>query len=115
MNRGDVVIADLAFSDRQGSKVRPAVVVSTDRNNAAIDDVILVAISRSSRTAAATHVLVDPATPEGKRAGMLHRSFIQCENIFTLDKGLILKTIGTLSPNLSAQVNAALRIALDLP
>jgi mRNA interferase MazF len=115
MKRGDVVIADLAYSDRQGSKVRPAVVVSTDRNNSALDDVILVAISRSSRSAATTHILVDPATSDGQQTGLLHRSFIQCENIFTLDKGLILKTIGTPSVPLAAQVNAALRFALELP
>ena len=86
MNRGDVVVADSAFSDRQGSKVRPCVVVSADINNAAIQDVILVAVSRSTRPGALTHVEVNPATSDGKIAGLLHRSFIQCENIFTLDK-----------------------------
>jgi hypothetical protein len=49
MKRGEVVVVDVAFSDGTGSKVRPAVVVSADANNAAIDDLILAAISRSTR------------------------------------------------------------------
>jgi hypothetical protein len=31
MNRGDVVIANIPYSDPTGSKIRPAVVVSADR------------------------------------------------------------------------------------
>jgi mRNA-degrading endonuclease toxin of MazEF toxin-antitoxin module len=31
--RGDVILADLPFSDRTGAKVRPALVVQSDRNN----------------------------------------------------------------------------------
>lgn len=115
MKRGDVVVVDIAFSDHQGSKVRPAVVVSADVNNAAIDDVILAAISRSTRVGALTHVLVDPATSDGKIAGLLHRSYIQCENLFTLDKSLVLNTTGAITPSVLNQVNAALKRALELP
>jgi mRNA-degrading endonuclease toxin of MazEF toxin-antitoxin module len=115
LKRGDVVVADFAFSDAQGSKVRPAVIVSADVNNAVIDDVILLAISRTTRAGALTHVTVDPATSDGKLAGVLHRSYIQCENIFTLDKSFVLNTIGGLTPLLQNQVNAALRQALGLP
>jgi mRNA-degrading endonuclease toxin of MazEF toxin-antitoxin module len=33
VRRGDVVLADLPYSDRTGSKKRPALVVQCDRNN----------------------------------------------------------------------------------
>jgi mRNA interferase MazF len=46
--RGDIVLADLPFTDRTGSKVRPAVVVQSDRNNQRLDDVILVLITRTT-------------------------------------------------------------------
>jgi mRNA-degrading endonuclease toxin of MazEF toxin-antitoxin module len=115
VKRGDVVLTDVAYSDRQGSKVRPAVVVSTDRNNPSLGDVILVAVSRSSRKAAFTHVPVDPATPDGKQTGLVHVCHIQCENIFVIDKALILHRIGTLSASLTQQLNACLKAALDLP
>ena len=92
MKRGDVVVVDIAFSDHQGSKVRPAVVVSADVNNAAIDDVILAAISRSTRVGALTHVLVDPATSDGKIAGFLHRSYIQCDKRLPLHNASVVTT-----------------------
>ena len=36
VNRGDVVVVDFPFPDATGSKVRPALVVQSDRNNARI-------------------------------------------------------------------------------
>src|SRR5437870_906467 len=98
VHRGDLVLADLLFSDRSGSKVRPALVVSTDANNTAIDDVILVAISSRTRAGALTHVLVDPRTPDGRSSGLLFPSYLQCENLFTLDKQFIVHQLGRLSP-----------------
>ena len=79
MKRGDVVLADIAYSDRQGSKVRPAVIVSTDRNNGVLDDVIVAAVSRSTRGAEFRHVSIDPATAEGKQTGLIHVCYVQCE------------------------------------
>jgi mRNA-degrading endonuclease toxin of MazEF toxin-antitoxin module len=45
MNRGDVVEVDWPFSDRTGSKTRPALVVQADFLNGLIDDTILVQIT----------------------------------------------------------------------
>ena len=42
MKQGDVVEVDWPFSDRTGSKVRPAAVVQGDFLNGLIDDTILV-------------------------------------------------------------------------
>jgi mRNA-degrading endonuclease toxin of MazEF toxin-antitoxin module len=113
--RGDILLADIAYSDRSGAKRRPALVVSADANNAVLDDIILVAISSTSRSGAFTHVLVDPATPDGHGSGLLHPSFLQCENIFTLDQQFIVRDLGRLSFALMQQVNDCLRAALQLP
>jgi hypothetical protein len=45
MNRGDVVEVDRPFSDRTGSKTRPAVVVQADFLNGLIDDTVLVQVT----------------------------------------------------------------------
>ncbi|MBI3412230.1 MAG: type II toxin-antitoxin system PemK/MazF family toxin [Planctomycetes bacterium] len=115
MNRGDVVLADLPYSDWSGSKIRPAVIVSTDHNNLALDDVILAAISRQTRAASISHVLLDPGTPEGKQTGVLHVCYVQCENLFTLDKGRILHTIRSLSQALTQHLDTCLKASLGLP
>jgi mRNA-degrading endonuclease toxin of MazEF toxin-antitoxin module len=47
MNRTDVVLVDWPFTDRAGSKLRPAVVVQADFLNGLIDDTILVQITAS--------------------------------------------------------------------
>jgi mRNA interferase MazF len=112
--RGDVVLADVTYSDRTGSRRRPALVVSTDTNNAVIDDVILVAISTQTRRGALTHLSVDPTDANGQSSGLLMQSYIQCENIFTFDQSLILKRLGVSSPTLLQQVNDYLKTALDL-
>jgi mRNA interferase MazF len=113
--RGDILLADLPFSDRTGSKKRPVLVVSNDVNNAAIDDLILAAISSITRPGAFTHVFVDPSDSEGSSSGLLHPSYVQCENLFTLDQTLILRKLGHLTPSLQQKVNDALRAALELP
>lgn len=115
VHRADVVIADFPYSDRAGSKIRPAIVVSTDRNNTAIDDAILVAVSRMTRPGAFTHVLIDPATPDGQVTGLLHRSFVQCENLFTLDQRYIIRKLGSLPVVILQQVEGCLKAAQDLP
>jgi len=49
LQRGDVVRVDWPYSDRAGSKVRPAVVIQDDPLNRRISDTILVLISRTQR------------------------------------------------------------------
>ena len=38
LRRGDIVLADLLYSDRSGSKKRRALVVQCDHNNQRLDD-----------------------------------------------------------------------------
>jgi mRNA-degrading endonuclease toxin of MazEF toxin-antitoxin module len=40
MNRGDVVLVDWPYSDRTGSKLRPAVFVQADYLNGLLDDTV---------------------------------------------------------------------------
>jgi mRNA interferase MazF len=115
VRRGDVVLADIAYSDRTGSKKRPVVVVSTDANNSVIDDVIVAAISTGTRPGAFTHVFIDPGVPDGQSSGLLHPSYAHCENLFTLDQRFIRRTLGSLSPTLRQRVDQCLKAALGLP
>jgi mRNA interferase MazF len=113
-SRGDVVLVDYPFSDRTGSKVRPALVVQASALNARITDTILAAISRSTHRASATQLFIDLSEPEGDRSGLRQNSMIQCENLLTYDQRMILAKIGELSTPLLLRVNDCLKIALDL-
>ena len=113
-SRGDVVLVDYPFSDRTGSKVRPALIVQTDSLNTRIDDTILAAISRSTHRASATQLFVEIATPDGAGTGLRQNSMVQCENLLTYDQRLIIAVIGRLSAASMNQIDACLRAALEL-
>jgi len=115
VSRGDVVLVDYPFSDRKGSKVRPALVVQTDTLNHRITDTILAAISRSTHRASTTQLFIDISTPEGGQTGLRQNSMIQCENLLTYDQRLVIAKIGELSAPLMQQIGECLKIAFDLP
>jgi mRNA interferase MazF len=113
VTRGDVVRVDWPYSDRTGSKVRPAVVVQDDSLNGRIADTVLILISRSQRAVGATGVVIDPAVETG--AGLRYRSVASCNNLLTIDQGLIVQTIGRLSAATMGRIDACLKAALGLP
>ena len=96
VRRGDVVRLDWPYSDRTGSKVRPAVVVQDDLYNQRIADIVLVLISRTPRAPGATEVAIDPAHEPA--SGLRYPSVASGTNLLTIDQGLIVQTIGHLSP-----------------
>jgi mRNA interferase MazF len=115
VSRGDIVLVDYPFSDRTGSKVRPALVVQADEMNRRITDSILAAISRSTHRASASQLFIDIVTSEGRQTGLRQNSMIQCENLLTYDQRLIIAKIGTVPSALMQRVNDCLKVALDLP
>ncbi len=115
VSRGDIVLVDYPFSDRTGSKVRPALVVQADAFNRQITDTILASISRSTHRASATQLFIDISTPEGSATGLRQNSMIQCENLLTYDQSLVITKIGHLSAPLMQRVNDCLKAVLDVP
>lgn len=112
VRRGDVVRVDWPYSDRTGSKVRPALVVQADSLNGLIADTVLVLISRTQRAVGMTEVLIDPAVESG--CGLRYPSVASCNNLLTIDRSLIVQAIGRVSPALMQQVDDRLKTALGL-
>jgi mRNA-degrading endonuclease toxin of MazEF toxin-antitoxin module len=56
--RGNIILVDLPFTDRSGSKIRPALMVQSDHNNARLNDVILALIRQSPGVTAIDDVVV---------------------------------------------------------
>jgi mRNA-degrading endonuclease toxin of MazEF toxin-antitoxin module len=114
--RGDVVIADLIFSDRSGVKKRPALVVQCDRNNQRLNDVILAMITSVTdrATTEPTQRLIDTATIEGRQSGLLHSSAVKCEHLITLHRQLISRVIGHLPSEVMKEIDLCLKESLGL-
>ena len=114
--RGDIILADLPYTDRSGSKIRPALVVQNDRNNARLDDVILTMITRTTTrtTSEPTQLLIDVTTPSGQATGLLHTSAVKCEHLITLHQKFVQRVIGHLPDALMRQIDDCLRASLGL-
>jgi mRNA interferase MazF len=113
VRRGDVVRVDWPYSDRTGSKVRPAVVVQADALNSLIADTVLALVSRTLRAVGATEVLLDPAVETG--CGLRYPWVVSCNNLLTIDQGLIVQTLGRVSAGGMQQIDDRLKAALELP
>jgi mRNA interferase MazF len=116
VRRGDIVLADLPFSDRAGSKKRPALVVQCDRNNRRLDDVIVAMITSAvgRSTVEPTQLLVDITTSEGKQSGLLHTSAVKCEHLLTIHHQFVGRVIGHLPSPLMGRIDVCLKESLGL-
>jgi mRNA interferase MazF len=109
-SRGEVVLVSFPFSERQGGKRRPALIVSSDAYNAASSDVIIAQIT--SRVAA-------PPRPGAHRiegwqqAGLLAPSLARAR-LATLHNSLILRRLGTMPDTDMRAFGQALALALGL-
>jgi mRNA interferase MazF len=115
VQRGDVVIVDYPNTSGAARKRRPAVVVQNDTNNRRLTNTIVVGItSNTSRVHEPTQMLIRVASPEGKQAGVMADSAITCENLLTIENGLISRKIGSLPAAILRQVDACLKLSLGL-
>src|SRR5262249_30413775 len=95
MNRGEVVEVDWPFSDRTGSKTRPAVVIQADFLNGLIDDTVLVQVTGTRHGLPGTEVEIDPSVETA--SGLIKVCYVSCTNVLTLDQSLVLRRVGLLS------------------
>jgi mRNA interferase MazF len=115
ITRGDVVILDAPFVTRPGSKLRPMLIVQNDRNSARMANTILTTITTNiGRSAESTQVLINPRTSEGKSSGLLSPSVVSCENLITVRRDHIIRTIGRLTDSQMQLVDQALKASLGL-
>src|SRR5436189_380103 len=98
VSRGDVILTYVANVGSPGGKVRPALIVQSDHNNARLNETIIAAItSNTSRVHEATQLLLEVATPEGMASGLLHDSAVRCERLHSIPQVDVRRVIGNLS------------------
>ena len=116
VNRGDVILSYVVNVGSPGGKVRPALVVQSDHNNARLNETIIAAItSNVSRVQEPTQLLIEVATPEGLASGLLHDSAVRCERLHAIPQADVRRVIGNLSAKLMRQIDDCLKAALGVP
>jgi mRNA interferase MazF len=114
--RGDFIIVDFPFTSGTQTKIRPAVVIQNDRDNRRLPKTVVAMLTGNLRRAAEpTHLMIDPTTADGASSGLHGPSLAVCVNLYTIDQGDILRTVGRLSATLLGRLDSALKAALELP
>ena len=112
VKRGDVVLVDYPFTT-SGAKVRPALIVQNDRDNARMANTIVAQISGNiARAHEATQHLIELAAEPG--CGLARDSALIATNLLTMHQSDILRVLGSLSAATMAQIDDCLRMALGL-
>jgi mRNA interferase MazF len=116
VKRGDVVLTYVANVGSPGGKVRPALVVQSNQNNARLNETIIAAItSNLARGHEATQLLIDISTPDGAASGLLHNSAVRCERLHSIPQTDVRRILGQLPDALMQKINDCVKAALDLP
>ncbi len=116
VKRGDVILAFVPNVGGPGGKLRPALVVQSDHNNARLNETIIAAItSNISRVHEETQLFIDVALPDGAASGLVHNSAIRCERLHSIPQADARRVIGVLADALMGQIDLCLKAALGIP
>jgi mRNA interferase MazF len=105
---GDIILVPFPFTDQTASKRRPAVVVRSSSYHRERPDVIIMAVTSQARPTLAFGEL--PVT-QWKEAGLLKPSVVK-PVLTTLEKKLIVKTSGRLSPKDQGNLKQTLNLII---
>ena len=109
--RGDVVLVAFPFTDLTTAKMRPGVVVSSDRFNKKYSDLIIAAItSQMPSHFSEEDFPLSPADLES--AGLPKASLVKLGKIVTLDQRLIRKKLGRIPEGTLLKITSALHEVL---
>ena len=112
-DRGQIVVVSVSFSDQSGAKLRPGLVVSTERFHRNLLDVIIVPVSSQPRYYRRPGPGDHPLR-HWKSVGLRYPSTARVSNILAVDKSLIQRVLGVLPPDDLERVAGGLREALAL-
>ena len=112
ISRGDVLLTLFPFTDLSGSTLRPCLVVSPGLIG---QDLIVAGISSVVRGGAiATDVVVEVSHPEFSQTGLRVRSVIRLHKLAAIEQCVISRRLGRIGPQLQAEVDQRLKVALGL-
>ena len=116
VQRGDVVFLEFPFSDGSGAKVRPAVVLQSDRENQRLTSTVVSMISGRLNLVGREpgHILIDIQSEDGRHSGLKYSSVVNIHSIYSVHTDRIERVSGTLSENLLRQIAEQLLETLDL-
>ena len=115
MRRGEIVIVEIAYVERQGGKKRPAIIIQNNRDNQRLANTVVAMISGNvAHSRETTQLFIDPTTADGASSGLHGPSVVKCCNLFTVAQADVQHIIGKLSRGMMMRLEACLKAALEL-
>ncbi len=115
VKRGSVILVCYPFTDLTGVKVRPAVILTSNKLLPKLDDVLCLFISASIPVdLLSTDFVLDITHLSFVKTGLKYRSVFRTHKLALLHKSLVLRVLGEMDQDLTNEINQRLRIALGL-
>ena len=116
VERGQVVFLQFPFSDSSGAKVRPAVVLQSDRENQRLTSTVVAMISGNLNLVGREpgHILIDIQSEDGRRSGLKYSSVVNVHSIYSVHTDRIERISGSLTDGLMQQIGEQIVETLDL-
>ncbi len=116
VQRGSVVLVRYPFTDLSTTKVRPAVVVTSNLLLSQMEDILCLFISSvMPGELLPTDFVLEPSHPAFPATGLRLRSVFRTHKLALLHQGLVLRKFGDLEEPLMREIDSRLQIALGLP
>ena len=94
LKQRDLVLLPYPFSDQEGTKVRPAIIVSNENFNRKSQDFIMVPLTTTIKEEPFSFIIRQEDLISGK---LLKPSRVRVDKLFVVNKKLIMMEIGTLN------------------
>ena len=91
VSQKEIVLINYPFSDLEGKKVRPAIIISNNNFNEKSNDCVAVPLTTVIKDEPYSILLIQNDLSKGK---LLKPSRIRTDKIFTLEKKLVVMSIG---------------------
>src|SRR3989338_7302219 len=113
LKRGDIVLVPFPFTDFSSQKVRPAIVLTPDPKSS---DVLIAFISSIVQPEAIqpTDFILKENHPDFPATGLKKTSLFKMNKLLTVEKSLIIRRLGKVSPLIQKELDTRVRIATGL-
>ncbi len=103
VQQGEIVLLPYPFSNFDGAKVRPALVVSNNFFNKKSDDCVMVPLTTVMKEEPYSVLINQENLSSGK---LLKSSRVRADKIFSVEKGLVVMKIGRVNDDTFKKVKA---------
>jgi len=113
VKKGTIILTPFPFTDLEGKKLRPALVISSSKVKG--NDVIIAFISSVvNKRLMMTDFFIHKSSKGFKRTGLKKNSVLKLAKIATIDRKIILGELGYLIEENIKVVNGKLKVIFDL-